>query len=159
MTLGLNLLNSLWQKQRTGVTSLEMIQLINLAREKSLAKGAIYSLMINKEKKNMELALFNPEDERLASGIGDMKTSENPDKKKKSEVLFRSNIPPDIEDFYSTSGIKLSAPVLFLHFYPDGTSDSFIIKYNNRDKPWHFIPRNGGHGVFLTDINSLRHEH
>jgi hypothetical protein len=159
MTLGLKLLNSLWQKQANGITSLEFIQLIDVAREKALAQGNIFTLLINIDKREMELALYNPEKERvmpdyeLLQSKNDSVSNEK-SKVKQNDVLFKSNLPPDIEEFYSVSGIKLTSPIIYLHFYPDGTSDSIIVKYKNRARPYHFIPRNGGKGVFLFEINN-----
>ena len=112
------------------------------------------------DQKTMELVLFDPENERLKPDYG-LPNEENTDideAKKSQQPLFRSNLPPDIEEFYSASGIKLTSPLIFLHFYPDGTSDSIIIKYKDRPKPYHFIPRNGGKGVFLADIENLSNE-
>lgn len=174
MTLGLKLLQSLWQTQANGITSLEFIQLVNLGREKALAEGRLFTLTINEDKKTMELSLFDPEKERILPEYEMMKkyddtpadqknsgenAGENSEEKEKSSgVLFRANLPPEIEQFYSTSGIQLTAPLIYLHFYPDGTADSIIIKYRNRKKPFHFIPRNGGNGVYLSEINDIGHE-
>lgn len=157
MTLGLNLLKSLWQKQANGITSLEMIQLIDLAREKSLSKGIIFTLIINIDKKNMELTEFDPKNEQNTS-TSDWKNISEKNEENKSKSLFKSNLPSEIEEFYSTTGLKLSSPLIYMHFYPDGTADPIIIKYKEREKPFHFIPRNGGRGVFISDINNLNNE-
>ena len=157
MTLGLKLLKSLWQKQSNSVTSLEFIQVVNLAKQKSLSEGQVLTLLLNKEKNVMELSNFIADDERLSSE-SKLKTDESDDKNNAKKTIFRSNLPPEIEDLYSASGIKLSNPVIFIHFYPDGTSDSFIVKFKNHEKPYFFIPRNGGSGVYLSEINNLSYE-
>jgi len=160
MTLGLKLLQSLWQKQSTGVTSLEFIQVLNLGREKALAEGKRYCLTINIDKRTMELDLYDPARERITADFEQALKYDTGEKEKPktSEPMFRSNLPADFEGFHSTSGIKLTAPVIFIHFYPDGTSDSFIVKYKNRQKPYWYIPRNAGNGVYLSDIKDIENE-
>jgi len=157
MTLGLKLLKSLWQKQSNSVTSLEFIQVINLARQKALSEGRVLTLVLNKDKNIMELSNYNVNDERISSD-SELQKKETENKNNSKNTLFRSNLPPEIEDIYSASGIKLNNPVIFIHFYPDGTSDSFILKYSNRTKPYFFIPRNGGSGAYLSEINNLSYE-
>lgn len=168
MALGLQVLRSFWKKESTGVTPLEFVQLLNLAREKSISKGGILSLSINLEKKSMELKEYDPASESMAPAFPEnparQSQIENQDQgneadqtgkkpAKKKEPLFRGNLPSEIDEFYAPSGIKLPGPILYLHFYPDGTEDAIIIKYKNREKPFQFIPRNGGQGTFMSDLN------
>lgn len=159
MAMGLKLLNSFWLKQSTGITSLEMMQLLEKAREKSLSTGMTYSLALNMEKKVMEMQVYDPEWESKESGLESVISDEEDDeKKKKPEVIFKSNIPADIEELYTVSGIKLESPIVFLHFYPNGTGDAIIIKYKNREKPFYYLPHNGTQGVYFTDLMSINYD-
>jgi len=160
------LLTGIWTEDMSGGSSLKLEGLFKRGREKAFSEGKHLILELNLEKKKMGLReksetehkmgqIFAEENpELIEEEIPEEDLSEEEREEKKAKwVVEPVNMPDDIVDIYSVSGLKLEAPVLFIHFYPNGTTDSVIFHLSSTEKPYLFIPRYNTSPVYLGSLD------
>ena len=178
MTTLYHLLQSVWDEQLSGNTSLQIRQFFKFGREKSLSEGDIMSMVIDLEKRNMGLRMYNPnledaQDQALyslaqQSSEASYRASLSLErvKEKKEELIEQGKVPKDewilkptslpasLKEIYSVGGILLTGPVIYVHFYPNSTSDSLIFKFDRDKKKYLYLPRYNIPSVYLEDMQA-----
>ncbi len=144
--------------------------LVSQARERALIHGKILTLYIDMEKREFGLREYDPlletsVDASLAQLSERIRRGRNPttdDKEKKKQeeekerrtvwLMDKRKLPANLLRIHSVSGLTLAGPDIFLHFYPDGTSDSFILEFEREQNQYLYIPRQNTAPRYLTDL-------
>ncbi|MDH5716564.1 MAG: prepilin-type N-terminal cleavage/methylation domain-containing protein [Spirochaetia bacterium] len=160
------LLTGIWRDKFTGDSGLQIEGLFEKGREYAFANGKTLVLEINLEKEEMSLR-EKKEMEKGPSQIYSEKFTDDyrknqSDKEEDNEegeenetkwLIEPVNIPDDISDIYSVSGLKLIGPVIHLYFYPNGTTDSVIIQFNRTVNQYMYIPRHNTTPVYIDNLD------
>ena len=110
---------------------------------------------------NRSQYLYTEEDrKRLGIQIKDNTSTsfENPTDEEDKEdievnwVIEKQSMPANLKKVYSVTGLELKGPLIYVHFYPNGTSDSLIFFYKGQDYPYLFLPRQGSRAVYLKKL-------
>ena len=134
-----------------------------IAREKAFSDGTKYTLEINLEEKTIGLREFIPEiDYSIDSTVRDLTISQarrnlleieyedeeelyeklKKNNKKKKWIIKKQKIPNTVTKVYSVSNLEIKGPVIYLFFYPNGTSDSVVFEISIKDKKKYiYLPR------------------
>ncbi len=181
MAIGYQLLKTVWAEQFSSSSPQQIEELFKYSREMAMAKGKILSLVINLDKKELGISYFDPAKERQADdNLQKMWLKENSsllseeerqirgyeddddddlDEKIKERLKSRrwlvelQRIPGGLEKIYSVSGLVLNGPLVNIHFYPNGTSDSIIFKFKDRAKPYLYLPHQNTAAVRLQKVD------
>lgn len=158
LTLVYQMINSLLVSEAEGISSMGLSTITTNAREYALMNGEIVTLEFNQEERTMSLRTH------LRQLESHFETELSRDEIKEQyadeiEWLFEDiDFPSDLKSFYSISGIKLTTPYIFMHFYPNGSSDSIILFFEGREKPYYYIPRFDANGIYFTELKETGYE-
>lgn len=156
LTFGYQLLRTFMSERLTISGNLTLEALFKVSRENAMGNGNILSLRINTEKESMGLMTFNPQIEvgsdpalMLLNELQTQRRGSVEDKDDKNDqqsiridwIIKPQGFPIGIKKFYSPSGMQLVGPEIYVHFYPDGTSDSIIFQLKRAEKAFLFLPR------------------
>ncbi len=160
-----NLLKSILSSKLSVNTSLEITQIFTHGRHKAMAEGKTITFIIDRGNQKMGLKYYNPSFERaedeeldrlaqtkaqdsyrlreLIEKINEQDDSKDKDKKEEKEkwIVENANLPNNIQGIYSLSGLKITNRVLYIHFYPNGTSDGIIIEFENKKNKYLYLSR------------------
>ncbi len=182
MGLGYQLLQSFVSSSFSENTALQIKQLFRFGRAKAIETGSILSLSIDLKEREMGLRYYDPKLEyeqdatieslahekaqdsyrfkRILEKKEELKDSKEADAEIDGEdivpdewILGPSSLPSDLKTLYSVSGIKLSNSKTYIHFYPNGTSDSLIIEFDNDLNKYLYLPRYNLPSVYLKNID------
>ncbi|MES0489928.1 MAG: type II secretion system protein [Leptospirales bacterium] len=159
MTIVGNLLNSIWTEEFQSINQLELAQIVKIAREKALNDGVTYTMEFNFDKRRVGVKPIDPAKEGGDSlelpYYASVKEDElETDESEDSEWIIKPTaIPARLKAVLSTAGIPLQGPIVYIHFYPDGTSDPVILEFEGDKKPYFFIPRHASRGILLESID------
>lgn len=134
------------------VTPQEISALASHAREKAMASGETLTLEFNLDKRSMGLRSFDPAIETVGEPPPARYDLDEDESDGKNWIFEGIDFPSDLTAFYSVSGVELSGPYIYFHFYPNGSSDSIIFFYEGREKPYYYISRYNVPGVELDDL-------
>lgn len=164
----LDLLRSFISEKGEAPSELTIEGLVSQARERALVDGKILTLYINMQKREFGLKEYDPLQEtsvdaslaQLSSRLrkGGDPTAEEEEKEPNNEVhkttwlMDLRKLPPNLISIHSISGLTLAGPEIFLHFYPDGTSDSFILEFERDTNQYMYIPRQNTAVRYLDDL-------
>ena len=155
MTFGYQMLGTFMSEKLSTTGNISLESLFKSGRERALATGQILSLHIDLENEKMGLMDFDPRFEsgsdpaltalteiqrRKRAGVKEENQAKDDEKEPKWHFSMRS-FPIGIQKLYSPSGLELQGPVVYVHFYPDGTSDSLIFELSREDNRFLYLPR------------------
>ncbi len=181
MTTMYQLLQAVWAESFSGGTSLQIKQFFKFGRERALQEGSIITMVIDFEKKTTGLRLYNPsledfqdtavnsllqkkasQSSRISQFLDNIKKREeefNEEKQLSEEkedwILNPTPLPTDLEKIYSIGGVELTGPKIFVHFYPNSTSDSLIFKFKQNKRQYLYLPRYNIPAVYLDNLETL----
>ena len=158
--------------QPAGVSNLDLRQLLDIGRKKAANNGKIISLHFNLVEKQITMTEYNPETESLKDNIfksasenydknfteraGTQEPADENEKKENENILSQPlDMPGNIDSFLSVTGVEFKEGVINFHFYPNGTSDSMIIKFHNEKNKYMLIPRFDTGVVFFSNLGDL----
>jgi len=162
LTMGYQLLQSIWSSQLAGTSSRDINSIVQFAQKKSLSNGKTLILEFNLDKRFLglkELDTTSSEEFLDAMEVGinnapDDDADEEKEENKTEWISERVDIPVTLLNIYNVSGQQLKGPIVNISFYPDGTSDPFIIEYERESNPYEYIPRYPIDPVPLSTITS-----
>ncbi len=181
MTTLYQLLKAVWAKNLAGGTPLQVDQFFRFGRERALQEGRIVTMEIDLEKRQTGLRLYNPllEDaqDRGIDSLAQQSASnsfrrsriiENTEEReeelaeekeapKEEWILRPTSLPSDLKKIYSTGGIELVGPKIFIHFYPNSTSDSLIFQFDRKERAYLFLSRYNIPITFLDNLETIDH--
>jgi len=153
------ILSSIWSEQFQSVNQMDMVQIVKIARERALTDGITYTLEINFDKREVGVRPIDPVKEGGDSlelpyyASTEDEDFENLDDSTEPEWIIKPTaIPTHLKAVLSTAGVPLNGPIVYTHFYPDGSSDPVILHFEGEHKPYFFIPRHASRGILLDSI-------
>lgn len=165
MTVGYQLLKTfLTEKMGGGEYSLN--GLVKHAREKALSKGQTLTLEFNLEERKISLNVYDPAREgshesalyslkgRIERATFEEENDENIEFQPEY-LLEPRDFPAEIEKIYSISGLVLEGPSVYVHMYPNGTSDSIFLKLKGMNDKLLYIPPDTS-GIRFIDVPESR---
>ena len=174
LTFGYQMLQTLWSGSMTPAAPLQFEGVFKTAREFSMSHGDTITLEINLDAKTAGLRKYDHlleieadttlnflyagrENRTSRFRVKPEKTEE--EKPQPDWIQKHKALPGEIEGIYSVSGMRLKGPVILIHFYPNGTSDSVIIHFSESEK-FLYLPRQNIPAKFLynLDITSFTQE-
>ena len=179
MTTLYQLLKAVWAENLSGGTSLQIQQFFQFGRERSLQVGSIVTMEIDLEKRTTGLRLYDPrlEDDqdqgldslaqqsasnsfRSSQIIKDIEEreeelAEEKDSTQEKWILRPTSLPSDLKKIYSAGGIELVGPKIFVHFYPNSTSDSLIFQFDRKNRAYLFLSRYNIPAIFLDNLETI----
>lgn len=167
LAIGMQLLGTVKLAQTETAGRLLLEKLFEDGRESSLRTGITYSMVLNLDNKTMGLRKFEADTEQnLDTEVSNMwikqeqqalieqETEEkNESKKEVSWIVSPVDLPADLESVYSLAGLPLTGPFIYMHFYPNGTSDSLIFYFKDRAKPYLVVPSHNLPAYYLSDLD------
>ena len=182
MTTLYQLLKAVWAENLSGNTGLQIQQFFRFGRQKALQDGKIVTMVLDLENREMGLRLYNPllEDvqdraldslarkaasdsfrirqflEKLEEREKELAKESEPTRKQEEKwILQPTALPSDLTKIYSVGGSELTAPKIFVHFYPNSTSDSLIFKFDRGENPYLYLPRYNVPAVYLASLSTV----
>lgn len=138
---------------------------LSQAREKALMEGKILTLFIDLENKEFGLRFFDPTLERsIDPSLAQLEKNRNfrlqrdtqevkqENKKEPAWILEKRKLPDKLVRIHSVTGLLLAGPYIYIHFYPDGSSDSFILEFDREENRYLYIPRQNLPPRYLADL-------
>ena len=175
MTMAYQMLQSIWAEKFSANQPLQIKQLLNFGRLKALDIGTTLTLVIDFTNRKMGIRYYQvdlefEQDEALESIA--RKASQNSyrlqklleqksqredklkEKKNKEEwIAGPDNLPTNLLRAYSVGGNLLSNKKLYIHFYPNGTSDSVILEFDDEKEKYLYLPRYNIPFVYLQKLD------
>jgi prepilin-type N-terminal cleavage/methylation domain-containing protein len=170
--LGYNLLTSFMQQRLSGNQDIAFEGYFQDARRQALILAKTLTLEINFDKKTFGLREYdarlelNP-DAALASlaEVKRYRQQRDFDREKSEEeapkpkwITSEQKIPTILTKILSSSGLELSGPIIFVHFYPTGNSDSVILQFGDSNPSYVYIPRYNLQPVHLNTLQSFERQ-
>lgn len=155
-----SLLSDLLNRRLTQNNKVEWTGIFRYARKEAMSKGKLLTLEINMDSREFSLRLYNPVIEAEDSGEQSKSDfllrpdySENENSEKEKVFLVPpEELPNGLKEVYSIAGLLQEGPFIYVHFYPDGTSDPVIFHFPNREKPYLFFPSRNFEGMYLKNL-------
>lgn len=157
-----SLLSDLLNRRMTQNDKIELTGIFHHARKEAMSRGKILTLEMNMESGKFSLRFFNP-DVELEGSQSELnsdfvlrsysKKEEDLNKSEKVYLVKPQNLPNGMKAIYNIAGEKEAGPLVFIHFYPDGTSDSVLLYFPNKDKPYLFIPSRNFDPIYLKNLS------
>ena len=167
LLLAYNLLTTFLKDRTSGSQDIAFEGYFLDARRLALIDGKTLTLEINYATKEFGLRLYEPKLEKAGdsalkqlteiknfqkrnSGIEDTPTGE--EAVKPQWIHPPRKIPKVLTKVFSVSGLELTGPLIFIHFYPNGTSDSLILQFGEKGDNFLYIPRYNIPPVYLSEM-------
>lgn len=162
-----DLLYGLLREVGEAPSELTFESLISQAREKALIEGKILTLHIDFEEREFGLRFYDP---RLESSVDPslaqltkkgnylQQSNEEKEPQKVTYLVEKKKLPPNLIKIHSITGLTLAGPDIYLHFYPDGTSDSFILEFDREENRYLYVPRMNTSPRYLQDLKAEQDE-
>lgn len=172
LLLAYNLLTSFMSARLSGNQDIAFEGYFQDARRQALITAKTLTLEINLDKKTFGLREY---DSRLELNpdaslqqLADMKryrTYREADKEKEAEekpkpkwINGEKKMPRALHKILSSSGLELTGPLIFIHFYPTGNSDSVILQFGETNPNYVYIPRYNLQPVHLSEIRQFERQ-
>ena len=176
MTLAYQMLQSVWAEKFSSNKPLQIKQLLNFGRLKSLDTGSTLTLVLNFEERKMGIHYYKPELEaeqdeaieslsktnsqlsyRIQKLLQQKQDRSNLLKEKKIEIEWLvepTNLPTTLLKVYSVGGSEIKNKKVYIHFYPNGTSDSVILEFNEAvAQKYLYLPRYNIPFVYIQSLD------
>ena len=172
LTFGFQILQTLGAGNLTPAAPMQFEGTFKMAREYAMSRGETLTFELNLDSQQAGLRKYDHRLENEADTTlnflfqgreSKMYKFRNENRMQASEedaqpewITRPQNLPGTITNIYSVSGMKLKGPVIYAHFYPNGTSDSLILQLDEEEK-YLYLPRQNIPARFLHDLklNSL----
>lgn len=170
--LAYNLLTSFMSARLSGNQDLAFEGYFQDARRQAIIKSKTLTLEINLDKKTFGLREYDPKlelnpDASLQT-LAEMKryrfdrerdreNAEEPLPKPKW-ITTEQKIPTVLTKILSSSGLELTGPIIYIHFYPTGNSDSIILQFGDTNPNYVYIPRYNLQPVHLPDLKQFERQ-
>ena len=176
-------LQAVWAENFSANTSLQIKQFFQFGRDKALANGRIMSMHIDLEKREMGMKVYDPlfEDEQdsaiyslaeqnseisyaaeeILRRVEDIKLQISEEEETEEEdqeewFLEPTPLPSGLKRIYSMGGLELIGPKIYVHFYPNGTSDSLLFEFDREKQKYLYLPRYSIPAIYLDDFRVIR---
>lgn len=172
LLLAYNLLTSFMQARLSGNQDIAFEGYFQDARRQALILAKTLTLEINLDKKTFGLREYdsrlelNPD--AALQQLADLKRyryERERDKEKDKEeapkakwINSEQKLPTVLKKILSSSGLELAGPIIWVHFYPTGNSDSVILQFGDTTPNYVYIPRYNLAPVHLTDIRGFERQ-
>ena len=108
--------------------------------------SAIYSLAVQSSETSYRI-------QKILEKIETPDQEETNEKADQDEWLLEpTSLPANLSHIYSVSGLELIGPKIYVHFYPNGTSDSIIFEFDREEQKYLYLPRHSMPSVYLDDL-------
>jgi prepilin-type N-terminal cleavage/methylation domain-containing protein len=172
LLLAYNLLTSFMQARLSGNQDLAFEGYFQDARRQALILAKTLTLEVNLDKKTFGLREFdsrlelNPD--AALQQLADVKRyrfERERDKEKEKEetpkpkwINSEQKLPTVLTKILSSSGLELAGPIIWVHFYPTGNSDSVILQFGDNNPNFVYIPRFNLQPVHLNEIKAFERQ-
>ncbi len=172
LLLAYNMLTSFMQARLSGSQDIAFEGYFQDARRQALILAKTLTLEINFDKKTFGLREYDPRLELNPDAslqqLAEMKRYRQDrewDRDKAKEEAPKAKwinperkIPTVLTKILSSSGLELTGPIIYIHFYPTGNSDSVILQFGDTNPNYVYIPRYNLQPVHLTEIKSFERQ-
>lgn len=172
LLLAYNMLTSFMQARLSGSQDIAFEGYFQDARRQALILAKTLTLEINFDKKTFGLREYDPRLELNPDAslqqLAEMKRYRQDrewDRDKAKEEAPKAKwinperkIPTVLTKILSSSGLELTGPIIYIHFYPTGNSDSVILQFGDTSPNYVYIPRYNLQPVHLNEIKSFERQ-
>lgn len=172
LLLAYNMLTSFMQARLSGSQDIAFEGYFQDARRQALILAKTLTLEINFDKKTFGLREYDPRLElnpdaslQQLAEIKRYRMDREWDRDKAKEEAPKAKwinperkIPTVLTKILSSSGLELTGPIIYIHFYPTGNSDSVILQFGDTNPNYVYIPRYNLQPVHLTEIKSFERQ-
>ena len=172
LILAYNLLNSLLQSRLSGNQDIAFEGYFQDARRQALILAKTLTLEINLDKKTFGLREYDPRLElnpdaalQQLAEVKRYRYERERDREKEKEeapkakwINSEKKIPTVLKKILSSSGLELAGPIIWIHFYPTGNSDSVILQFGDTTPDYVYIPRYNLQPVHLAEIKPFERQ-
>lgn len=172
LLLAYNMLTSFMQARLSGSQDIAFEGYFQDARRQALILAKTLTLEINFDKKTFGLREYDPRLElnpdaslQQLAEIKRYRMDREWDRDKAKEEAPKAKwinperkIPTVLTKILSSSGLELTGPIIYIHFYPTGNSDSVILQFGDTNASYVYIPRYNLQPVHLTEIKSFERQ-
>lgn len=172
LLLAYNMLTSFMQARLSGSQDIAFEGYFQDARRQALILAKTLTLEINFDKKTFGLREYDPRLELNPDAslqqLAEMKRYRQDrewDRDKAKEeapkpkwINPEHKIPTVLTKILSSSGLELTGPIIYIHFYPTGNSDSVILQFGDTNPNYVYIPRYNLQPVHLNEIKSFERQ-
>lgn len=176
LVMAYNLMASFMHDRLSGSQDIAFEGYFQDARREALIRAKTLTLEINLDKKTFGLKEFDPRLEKEVDAaiqtLSEMKRYRTDraidierDKKTDEEKIPKpvwinsvQKIPTVLTKIFSSSGLELSGPIVNIHFYPTGNSDSVILQFGESKPNYVYIPRYNLQPVHLSSIEGFERQ-
>ena len=172
LLMAYNLLTGFMQAQLSGNQDIALEGYFQDARRQALIQAKTLTLEINLDKKTFGLREYDPKlelnpDSSLQQ-LAEIKRyhnnrmiDEDRDKEEKPKPKWvnpERKLPTVLTKILSSSGLELTGPILYIHFYPTGNSDSVILQFGETNPNYVYIPRYNLQPVHLSQLTTFERQ-
>lgn len=176
LLMAYNLLTGFMQAQLSGNQDIAFEGYFQDARRQALIKAKTLTLEINLDKKTFGLREYDPKLElnpdaslQQLAEIKRYRTDnmaerererdrEQEEKPKPKWIHPEKRIPTALTKILSSSGLELTGPIIYVHFYPTGNSDAVILQFGESNPNYVYIPRYNLQPVHLTELAAFERQ-
>jgi len=172
LLMAYNLLTSFMQARLSGNQDIAFEGYFQDARRQAIIMSKTLTLEINLDKKTFGLREYDPKLEinpdAALQQLAEMKRyrfererdKENAEQElpKPKWVSPEQKIPTVLTKILSSSGLELTGPIINVHFYPTGNSDSVILQFGDTTPNYVYIPRYNLQPVHLPDLKQFERQ-
>ncbi len=157
-----SLLSDLLNRRFTESEKTEITGVFSYGKKEAMRTGSILTMEINMEKKEFGIKKFSRDKE--IRNLPDTMNKEfllrpqgnssrqNEEEQEEAYLLQGKKMPEDLEAILSVSGNKESGPFVYIHFYPDGTSDPVIFHFPAKEKPYLYVPSGNLPPLYMENL-------
>lgn len=172
LLLAYNLLTSFMQARLSGSQDIAFEGYFQDARRQALILAKTLTLEINLDKKTFGLRYYDPKLElnpdaalQQLAEVKRYRFDREADREKEKEevpkprwVVKEQKIPTVLTKILSSSGLELVGPIIYVHFYPTGNSDSVILQFGTTTPNYVYIPRYNLQPVHLSELRQFERQ-
>jgi prepilin-type N-terminal cleavage/methylation domain-containing protein len=172
LLLAYNLLTSFMQARLSGNQDIAFEGYFQDARRQALISAKTLTLEVNLEKKTFGLREYDSRLELSPDAalqqLADVKRyryerEKDRDKEKEEApkpkwINSEQKLPTVLKKILSSSGLELAGPIIWIHFYPTGNSDSVILQFGETNPNFVYIPRYNLAPVHLNEIRTFERQ-
>lgn len=172
LLLAYNLLTSFMQARLSGSQDIAFEGYFQDARRQALILAKTLTLEINLDKKTFGLRYYDPKLElnpdaslQQLAEVKRYRFEREADRDRAKEeipkprwVVKEQNIPTVLTKILSSSGLELVGPIIYVHFYPTGNSDSVILQFGTTSPNYVYIPRYNLQPVHLSELKQFERQ-
>lgn len=172
LVMAYNLLTGFMQSSLSGSQDIAFEGYFQDARRQALISAKTLTLEINLDKKTFGLRVYDPrlelnpdaalqqlaEVKRYRNEKSIDREKEEAEKPKPQWVNPERKLPTILTKILSSSGLELTGPIIYIHFYPTGNSDAVILQFGEANPYYVYIPRYNLQPVHLNDLTAFERQ-